>query len=99
MYNIRHHIINTHTSAASSLCISAFSGISLSNFAIHDSQSLCNMVLKMKATTFVVQTTLKTMVDRAFSSLAPKLWNALPSKIRNAESFSVFKSSLKDNFF
>ncbi len=34
-----------------------------------------------------VQTTwLKTMGDRAFSSLAPKLWNSLPSKIRNAES-------------
>ncbi len=51
IYNIRNHIISTHTSAASSFTISAFSDISLSNFAIHDSQSLCNVVLKMKATT------------------------------------------------
>ncbi len=47
-----------------------------------------------------VQTTrLKTMGDQAFSSLAPKLWNSLPSEIRNAESLSVFKSSLKTYFF
>ena len=47
-----------------------------------------------------VQTTrLKTMGDRAFSSLAPKLWNSLPSEIRNAESLRVFKSSLKTYFF
>ncbi len=47
-----------------------------------------------------VQTTqLKTMGDRAFSSLAPKLCNYLPSEIRNAESLNVFKSSLKTYFF
>ncbi len=47
-----------------------------------------------------VQTTrLKTMGDRAFSSLAPKLCNSLPSEIRNAESLNVFKSSLKTYFF
>ncbi len=44
--NIHNHIINTNTSAASSLCISPLFGISLSNFAIHDSQSLCNMFFK-----------------------------------------------------
>ncbi len=37
IYNIRNHIISTHTSAASSFTISEFSDISLSNFAIHDS--------------------------------------------------------------
>ncbi len=46
-----------------------------------------------------VQTTLlTTMGDRALSSLAPKLWNSLPSEIRNAESLSVFKLSLKTYF-
>ncbi len=39
------------------------------------------------------------MGDRAFSSCAPKLWNSLPSEIRQAESFSVFKSVLKTYFF
>ncbi len=45
-----------------------------------------------------VQTTrLKTLGDPAFSSLAPKLRNSLPSEIRNA--LSVFKLSLKIDFF
>ncbi len=35
------------------------------------------------------------MGDQAFSSVAPKLWNSLPTEIRQAEHFSVFKSSLK----
>jgi len=30
------------------------------------------------------------MGDRAFPSLAPKLWNSLPSEIRNAESLTSF---------
>ncbi len=38
------------------------------------------------------------MGDRAFSSVAPKLWNSLPTEIRQAESFSVFKTSLKSIF-
>ncbi|KAI5086485.1 hypothetical protein C0J45_23351, partial [Silurus meridionalis] len=45
------------------------------------------------------KTRLKTVGDRAFSSLAPKLWNSLPSEIRNAESLGVFKSHLKTYFF
>ncbi len=44
-------------------------------------------------------TRLRSMGDRAFSSCAPKLWNSLPSEIRQAESFSVFKSVLKTYFF
>ncbi len=44
-------------------------------------------------------TRLRSMGDRAFSSCAPKLWNCLPSEIRQAESFSVFKSVLKTYFF
>ena len=33
-----------------------------------------------------------TYEDRAFSVIAPKLWNSLPYNIRNAESVSKFKS-------
>ncbi len=44
-------------------------------------------------------TRLRSMSDRAFSSVAPKLWNSLPTEIRQVESFSVFKSSLKTYFF
>lgn len=44
-------------------------------------------------------TYLKTMGDRAFSSVAPKLWNSLPSEIRNAPSLKMFKSSLKTYYF
>ncbi len=42
---------------------------------------------------------IRSMGDRAFSSCAPTLWNSLPSEIRQAESFSVFKSVLKTYFF
>ncbi len=69
--NICNHIINTHTSAASSLYISAFSGISLSNFAIHDFQSLCYMVLKMKATTSRVDPVPSFLFKSCFDSLYP----------------------------
>ncbi len=44
-------------------------------------------------------TRLRSMGDQAFSSVAPKLWNSLPTEIRQAESFSDFKSSLKTFFF
>jgi hypothetical protein len=37
--------------------------------------------------------------DRSFSSVAPKLWNALPVIIRDAKSLDVFKRSLKTPFF
>ncbi|KAI5624442.1 hypothetical protein C0J50_15964, partial [Silurus asotus] len=36
------------------------------------------------------KTRLKTVGDQAFSFWAPKLWNSLPSEIRNAESLGVF---------
>ncbi len=38
------------------------------------------------------------MDDRTLSSLAPKLCNSLLSEIWNAESLSVFKTSLKNYF-
>ncbi len=47
----------------------------------------------------VPPTHLQSMGDRAFSSCAPNLWNSLPSEIRQAESFSFFKSVLKTYFF
>ena len=37
--------------------------------------------------------------ERSFSSVAPKLWNALPVTIRDAKSLDVFKRSLKTHFF
>ncbi len=52
-------------------CILAISGISLSNFAIHDSQSLCNMVLKMKATTSRVDPVPSCLFKSCFDFLCP----------------------------
>ena len=37
--------------------------------------------------------------ERAFSNLAPVLWNGLPTAIRKAESLNEFKSKLKSHFF
>ena len=37
--------------------------------------------------------------DRAFSRLAPRLWNSLPSHIQQANSVSTFKSKLKTYLF
>ena len=37
--------------------------------------------------------------DRAFSVVAPRLWNKLPVSLRNATSVDVFKSSLKNHLF
>ena len=34
--------------------------------------------------------------DRAFSICAPRLWNALPSKLRQAKSYEICKSSPKN---
>ena len=46
----------------------------------------------------VPATKLKTYGDRAFSVLAPKLWNKLPLEIRLSESVDIFKSKLKTHF-
>uniref|UniRef100_A0A4W5LES3 Reverse transcriptase domain-containing protein n=1 Tax=Hucho hucho TaxID=62062 RepID=A0A4W5LES3_9TELE len=42
---------------------------------------------------------LTTMGSRAFSRSAPRLWNSLPSQLRNIDSFSHFKSQLKTHLF
>ncbi len=41
----------------------------------------------------------KTKGDRAFSVVAPKLWNSLPLNIRASPSLDAFKSSLKTYFY
>ena len=52
---------------------------------------------------FMLQTprtlTKKTLGDRAFLAAAPKLWNGLPSQIRNEPNFHRFKGLLKTHFF
>ena len=47
----------------------------------------------------VPRSRLKTRGDRAFSVVAPKLWNALPLDIRAAQSLGVFKSLLKTHLY
>ena len=42
--------------------------------------------------------TKKTLGDRAFLAAAPKLWNGLPSQIRNEPNFHSFKGLLKTHF-
>ncbi len=37
--------------------------------------------------------------DQAFSVVGPKLWNSLPIHIRIASTLSIFKSTLKTDFF
>lgn len=44
-------------------------------------------------------TCLRSIGYHAFSFCAPRIWNSLPIKIRQADSFSVFKSALKIHFF
>jgi hypothetical protein len=45
------------------------------------------------------KSTMKKYGDRAFSVCGPKLWNNLPSEIKNAESVDSFKRLLKTHLF
>ena len=47
----------------------------------------------------VPATKLKTVGDRAFTSAAPRIWNTLPSEIRQSENISIFKKQLKTFLF
>ena len=47
----------------------------------------------------VPSTHLKTYGDRAFSSVAPRLWNSLPIELRNCNKLETFKSGLKTHLF
>ena len=40
-----------------------------------------------------------TLGDRVFLAAAPKLWNGLPSQMRNEPNFHRFKGLLKTHFF
>ena len=44
-------------------------------------------------------TRLKGYGDRAFSSIAPRLWNSLPSSIREIDNLDHSKASLKTHIF
>ena len=46
-----------------------------------------------------IKTNLNTMGDRAFCSVAPELWNALPAHLRAAQSVEAFKGGLKTFLF
>ena len=47
----------------------------------------------------IPNTRLKTYGDRAFSSVAPRLWNSLPSHLRNCDNLDTFKLELKTYLF
>ena len=47
----------------------------------------------------VPRTKLKTYGDRAFSVAAPRLWNALPPKLKESETVAAFKRALKTYYF
>ena len=59
-------------------------------------RSLCSSVLGLLKEK---KTRLKRSGDRAFSVIAPKLWNRLPECLRKAESVECFKSNLKTYLF
>ena len=42
---------------------------------------------------------LSSMGGRAFSALAPRVWNTLPLSLRNAQTVASFKASLKTHLF
>ena len=47
----------------------------------------------------IPRTKLVTKGDRAFGSIAPRLWNALPRSLRDAASVDIFKNQLKTLLF
>lgn len=47
----------------------------------------------------VPKTRCSTLGDRAFSAVAPRMWNQLPMDIRQSKSVDAFKNSLKTHLF
>ena len=47
----------------------------------------------------VPRTRLASYGDRAFSNLAPRLWNSLPQSLRDTHDISHFQNSLKTHLF
>ncbi len=54
---------------------------------------------RVKNTLFVPKTKLVTCGDRAFSTVAPILWNSLPNSLRNIDKVNTFKKKLKTLLF
>ena len=48
---------------------------------------------------FVPRTRLVSYVDRAFSCIAPRLWNSLPEDLREIQNISFFQQRLKTYLF
>ena len=61
-----------------------------------DNLRLCAMGIMLQRPRTLTK---KTLGDRAFLAAAPKLWNGLPSQIRNEPNFHRFKGLLKTHFF
>lgn len=88
---IRDQITTTNTFVTPKLNNIEFSGVYLSEFSTLDSQSLCNVVLKMKATTSNVDPIPSRLFQSCFSSLCP----AVLSIINDSLSSGVVPSALK----
>ena len=79
--------------------------------ALHDlaPKYLCDMIRKKKPGRELRPSSIrelevppsktKTYGDRAFSYIAPTLWNSLPSNIRKIDKLQTFKSKLKTHLF
>ncbi len=61
--------------------------------SVTDTEKCDDLLLK------IPKTRLKCCGDRAFSAKAPRLWNVLPYKLRNAKDVEVFKKDLKTYLF
>ena len=53
----------------------------------------------IKYVLYCIVSRLKTYGDRAFSVVAPKLWNRLPPELRSVTSVDQFKAHLKTYLF
>ena len=55
-------------------------------------------VLVLRIVSVVLRSRLKTYCDRAFSVVAPKLWNQLPPEFRGVTSVDQFRDTLEDTY-
>ena len=61
---------------------------------VHD-----HFVLVLRIFLAVTRSRLKTYGDRAFSAVAPRLWNQLPPELRGVTSVDQFRTHLKTYLF
>jgi hypothetical protein len=66
---------------------------------IKKSECTINLRSKNKNLLHIPKTKCKTMGDRAYSNMGPKLWNSLPNFIRSADKIESFKKGLKTFLF